>query len=141
MDYLAYRKKFFIDPTPEARFRFKGTFNATLYYVDFQAAVEFYSRVLGPPAYVEGEGTRGWPVGDGWLTLLQGKRGNPQNVEIAFELNSVEEAHSLQRAFLSAGATGPEPADQLMYRPIRACPVVDPFGVEIMIFAALLTEK
>ncbi len=32
---------------------------------------------------------------------------------------------------------GPAPSDQLMYKPVRIYPVVDPFGVDIMIFAAL----
>jgi hypothetical protein len=93
--------------------------------------------VLGSPAYVEGEATRGWRIGSGWLTLLQGKQGNPRNVEIGFEVETPEEAEALQRTFLAAGAKGPEPSDQLMYRPVRYCPVQDPFGVEILIVAAL----
>jgi hypothetical protein len=93
--------------------------------------------VLGPPSYVEGDDTRGWPIGDGWLTLLRGRRGNPQNVEITLELGSVEEAESLQQAFLAAGGKGTPPSDQLMYRPVRCCPVEDPFGLEVMIIAPL----
>ncbi len=140
MDLDSYRKAFFADPAPEPRFRFRGSFGATLYFQDFEAAVAFYKRVLGPPAYKEGEHTRGWPVGTGWLTLLRGKRGNPQNVEITFEMEDVDQAEALQAAFIAAGAAGPSPSNQLMYRPVRSCPVVDPFGVEIMIAAPLPEE-
>jgi hypothetical protein len=137
MDYEAYRNAFFVDPPPEPRFRFTGRFGPTLFYENYDAAVAFYERVLGPPAYVEGAGTRGWHIGDGWLTLLQGSQGNPRNVEIALELGTPAEAEALQQAFLAAGATGPDPSDQLMYRPLRYCPVVDPFGLQILIIARL----
>jgi hypothetical protein len=138
MDYDSYRKAYFTDPLPEPRFRFRDSFGATLFFEEFEAAVAFYERVLGPPSYVEGEGTRGWPIGAGWLTILKGKQGNPQNVEITFELETVEEAEALQSAFIAAGATGPAPSDQLMYRPVRSCPVVDPFGTEIMVMSPLV---
>jgi hypothetical protein len=140
MNFDAYRKAYFIDPPPEPRFRFTGSFGATLYFEDFHAAVAFYERVLGPPSYVEGKATRGWPIGSGWLTLLQGRHGNPQNVEITLELETGEEAEALQQDFLAAGAAGPAPSDQLMYRPVRSCPVVDPFGLEIMIVGPLADE-
>lgn len=32
-----------------------------------------------------------------------------------------------------AGGNGCEPSDQLMYEPIRCCPVVDPFGTKIVV--------
>jgi uncharacterized glyoxalase superfamily protein PhnB len=137
MDYNEYRKAYFVQPPPQGRFRFVGSFGTTLYYEDYQQAIAFYERALGPPSYLEGESTRGWPVGKGWLTLLRGKSGNPRNVEITLELATVEQAEALQQAFLSAGAEGQTPSDQLMYRPIRACPVIDPFGLEIMIIAHL----
>jgi len=92
---------------------------------------------LGPAGYQEGDSTRGWWIGAGWLTFLRGKLGNPRNVEISFELETVQEAEALQRAFIAAGAKGPAPSDQLMYVPVRSCPVTDPFGVDVMIFAAL----
>jgi hypothetical protein len=137
MDYEKYRKANFAHPPPEQHYQFVGSFGTTLYYEDYQGAIAFYERVLGPPSYVEGEYTRGWPIGNGWLTLLRGKNGNPQNVEITLELASSEEAEALQREFISAGAEGQALSDQLMYRPIRACPVIDPFGLEIMIVAQL----
>ena len=137
MDFDEYRKAFFVQPSPQQRFQFMDSFGTTVYFEDYQEAIAFYERVLGPPSYVEGESTRGWPIGNGWLTLLRGEKGNPQNIEITLELTCKEEAEALQRDFISAGAKGPAPSDQLMYRPVRACPVVDPFGLEIMIIAPL----
>jgi hypothetical protein len=140
MDFETYRRAYYVDPPPEPRFRFKGSFGVTLFFEDYGPAVAFYERVLGPPAYVEGEGTRGWPIGRGWLTFLRGRQGNPRNVEITFELDTVEQAEALQQAFIAAGAEGPAPSDQLMYRAVRSCPVVDPFGLEIMIVSPLALE-
>ena len=137
MDYDGYRDRFFQDPMPAPRFSFQGSFGLSLFYMDFQEAVSFYSEVLGPPSYVEGKWTRGWPIGDGWLTLLLGKGGNPANIEIAFEMEFPADAERLQRAFLDAGGQGQPPSSQLMYKPIHSCPVTDPFGVEILIIASL----
>jgi len=137
MDYDAYRTAYFADPPPKARYRFSGSFGVTLFIEDFAAAIAHYERVLGPPAYVQGEGTRGWRIGDGWLTLLKGSEGGPSNVEFTLELETAEEAEKLQKAFIEAGGEGPAPSDQLMYEPIRSCPVVDPFGTEIMIIGPL----
>lgn len=61
MDSDAYRNAFFTHPPPVSRFAFVGSFGATLIFEDFAGAVAFYSAVLGPPSYVEGEDTRGWP--------------------------------------------------------------------------------
>ncbi|MCB0114360.1 MAG: hypothetical protein KDD84_09730 [Caldilineaceae bacterium] len=113
-------------------------FGVTLYFEDYEAAVAYYTRVLGPPAYVEGSATRGWPIGDGWLTLLQGSFGSPQNVEITLQMATPAEAERLQRAFIAAGGEGPEPSDQLMYRSIRYCPVRDPFGTQLLIISLLV---
>ena len=137
MDFDAYRKAYFVYPAPEPRYQFQSSFGATLYFQDYQAAIAFYTKVLGPPGYVEGAGTRGWPIGNGWLTLLQGSQGNPQNVEITFELGSAPEAEALQKEFITAGARGQQPSDQFMYRPVRCCPVLDPFGLAIMIIAPI----
>ncbi len=137
MDYKAYQEAYFTNPQPTPRYDFSGSFGVTLYFEDFAEAIAYYEQVLGPPAYVEGEHTRGWSIGTGWLTLLQGKSGNPQNVEITFHLKTPTEAERLQRTFIEAGGTGPAPSDQLMYEPIRACPVRDPFGTELMIISPL----
>jgi len=137
MDFDAYHMAYFVQPAPQPRFRFTGAFGASVFYEDFAAAIAFYERVLGPPAYVEGAGTRSWQISSGWLTLLQGEHGNPQNVEITFELETPAQAEALQKAFIAAGASGAEPSDQLMYRPVRYCPVTDPFGLMVMIISPL----
>ena len=137
MDYDEYQRAFFTDPAPAERFRFTGSFGVSLYFQDFHEAVAYYAEVLGSPHYVEGEGTRGWRVGGGWLTLLRGYRGSPRNVEVTFEMGSPGEAERLQRAFIEAGGTGPPPSDELMYVPVRSCPVRDPFDTELLITARL----
>jgi hypothetical protein len=137
MDYKEYRRAYFADPMPVPRYRFSGSFAVTLYFEDFEPAVHYYSKVLGPPGYVEGEGTRGWPIGGGWLTLLRGESGNPRNVEVAFQVETAEEAERLQGDFIAAGGEGSTPSNQLMYEPVRFCPVRDPFGTEILIFSPL----
>ena len=137
MGYETYRKKYFTDPPPEPRYNFTGSFGVTLFYQDYDAAIVYYEQVLGPPAYVEEKGTRGWRIGKGWLTLLWGQSGNPRNVEITFLVATPEEAESLQRAFIGAGGQGEPPSDQLMYEPIRYCAVTDPFGTELLIISLL----
>jgi hypothetical protein len=137
MDYQIYKHKYFTDPPPKQRYNFTGGFGVTLFYQDYPAAIAYYRQVLGPPAYVEGEGTRGWRIGRGWLTLLKGKSGNPQNIEVTFVVSSPEEADALQRAFIEAGGSGQTPSDELMYEPIRYCPVTDPFGTDLLIISPL----
>lgn len=137
MDEATYRESFFVDPPPPQRFDFLGIRGADLYFTTYEAAVEFYTAVLGPPMYVEGAGTRGWKVGNSELTLLKGGTGAPLNASVPFVMQSPAEAERLHAAFIDAGASGPAPSDQLMYESVRFCPVVDPFGTEILIYAPL----
>lgn len=137
MDYDTYRRRHFTDPPPEARFAFRSAGGHTLYYAEYERAVEYYTEVLGTPAYAEGSGTRSWRIGDGWLTLLEGGDGVPRNVEVGFLMETPEEAERLQRAMIQAGGSGSDPSDQLMHVPVRYCPVTDPFGTEILVFAPL----
>jgi len=137
MDYESYRKSNFADPRPIPRFEFTGIFGITLYFEEFERAVDYYSRVLGPPAYVEGEGTRGWAIGSGWLTLLRGGKGSPRNTEVTFVMQTPEQADRLQAAFVAAGGEGSEPTDTLMYEPVRYCPVQDPFGTDLLVISPM----
>jgi hypothetical protein len=141
MNYDEYRNAYFTDPTPNPRYRFNGTFGVTLYFENFELAVAYYQQVLGPPAYVEGKGTSGWQIGNGWLTLLEGKSGNPRNVEVTLQMETPKDAEKLHQAFIEAGGKGLTPSDELMYGPIRSCPVCDPFGTEILIISPLACEK
>lgn len=137
VDFNTYRHAYLTDPPPEQRFDLRGVLGITLFYSDYAAAVDFYTRVLGAPAYVEGEGTRGWQVGDTWLTLLAGGDSGPRNVEVPIVASTPDEAERLQAALIDAGASGPRPQDGLMYEPVRLCPVTDPFGTELLIYARL----
>ena len=140
MDYENYTRRFFRDPPPEPRFEYLGLHGMTLYFSEFEAAVEFYGNVLGPPLYVEGDNTRGWRIGNTWLTLLKGKTGSPQNVEFTIVMSTPAEAERLQAAFIEAGGSGEAPTDQLMYEPVHYCPVKDPFGTQILIISSLMEK-
>lgn len=137
MDYETYKQRYYRRPLPKQRFRFVGLHGVTLFFEAYEAAVEFYTAVFGPPAYAEGEFTKGWQIGNTWLTLLKGNSGAPRNVEVAIVVQSPIEAERLQKAFVDAGGSAVAPSDQLMYVPIRSCPVTDPFGTSLMIYAAL----
>ena len=136
MNYEDYRNAHFADPIPEPRFCFSGS-AITLYFEKYEVATDYYERVLGPPAYVEGEGTKGWQIGSDWLTLLRGKSGSPKNIELTFRMETPLDAEKLQQAFIEAGGQGTDPSDQLMYEPVRLYPVCDPFGTEILIIASI----
>lgn len=135
MDYEAYRKKYFVQPPPEQKFAYQGLLGVTLYFEAYEEAEAYYTEVLGSPAYIEGDSTRGWQIGTTWFTLLRGRQGSPQNVEVGFLMESRVEADRLQQAFLAAGGTGPAPVDDLMYEPVHLCPVTDPFGTEILVYS------
>ena len=141
MDFETYRKQFFANPQPEPRFDFAGLHGLTLYFADYGTVVNYYQRVLGPPAYVEGENTRGWKIGNTWLTLLQGTSGVPQNVEVMIVMQTPAAAERLQAAFIEAGGEGQPPSNVLMYEPVRSCPVRDPFGTNILITCPLSGEQ
>jgi predicted enzyme related to lactoylglutathione lyase len=53
-------------------FKSVGVNYVSLYVKDFEAAVEFYSRVLNPPTYVEKD-TCGWKMRTTWLTIFPSK--------------------------------------------------------------------
>lgn len=135
MDYDAYRDAYLVQPAPTPKFDFTGLHGITLYFADYKTAVAYYTDVLGDPAYVEGEDTRGWRLGNTWLTLLAGGSGHPQNMEVSLIMPMPAEAERLQQAFIDAGGSGTPPSDQLMYHPVRACPVTDPFGTDILIYS------
>ena len=137
MDYESYRDRYFTKPAPEPRYKFRGIHGITLYFEQYEAAVSYYSVVLGEPAYVEGSGTRGWWLGNTWLTLLKGRTGNPQNMEVNIVMQTPGEADRLQAAFINAGGDGEDPSDELMYEPERFCSVQDPFGTQILIICPL----
>jgi hypothetical protein len=137
MDSTAYRKAYFADPPPDARYVFEGFFGVSLFLQAYKEAVAYYSHVLGDPDYVEGDNTRGWKIGSSWLTLLLAQEGSPKNAKIALLMDSPAEADRLQQAFINAGGSGEAPFDELMYESLRLCVVSDPFGTAILIVARL----
>jgi len=141
MDYDTYRRKYFTDPVPEQRFGFSGLHGITLFFSDYTAAVDFYQQVLGPPAYLEGEYTRGWRIGDTWLTLLKGNAGSPRNVEVMLVMQTPSEVQRLREAILAAGGEAGDVSDQLMYEPITSCSARDPFGTDLLITCWKNTSK
>ena len=54
--------------------------------------------------------------------------GRKKNVEVSLVMKDAIEAERLQAAFIMAGGSGPDPADELMYEPVHLCPVNDAFG-------------
>lgn len=137
MDYATYRKAFFRDPAPEPRFGYAGMRGFSVSVDDYAAALAFYAEVLGPPAYVEGEDTHGWRLGDTWFTLFACNEGGPSNCDVSLEMASPAEAERLHAALLAAGAMGEDPSDQMMYVPLRFCMATDPFGLQWIVYAPL----
>ena len=135
--YETYRQAFFVDPAPEPRFSHSGIFGISLFFEPYHEAVAFYTRLLGPPAYVEGEYTRGWRIAGSWLTLLPAREGNPGNTEITLLVDSTAKVDRLGQAFVDAGGEAEEAFDDLMYEPLHLCPVADPFGTAFLIVARL----
>ncbi len=129
MDFEEYRRKYYVDPAPEQKYQFQGIHGATLFYQDYSQALDFFRQVFGLPAYVEGEFTHGWRVGNSWLTVFPAKEGSPSNIEVPIYLQTPEEVDRIYRSFIAAGAQGDPPEDNLMYRPVRMTVVTDPFGV------------
>lgn len=137
MDYESYRQAYFVQPQPKQKFAFRGLHGVALFFKEYESAVDYYTHVLGPPAYVEGAFTRGWLLGDTWLTLFPSKTGSPTNAELHLNMKTPAEAERLQAAFIEAGGSGEPPTDALMYEPLRFCSVQDPFGTQILIVSQL----
>ncbi|MCJ7537998.1 MAG: VOC family protein [Anaerolineales bacterium] len=122
----------------EQRFTILDLNYVSLYYEDFRAAVDFYTRVFGPAENVDAGGEIvGWRMGSTWLTLFPSKEApfpgsNPRNTEFAIQVEAPDEVDALYQAFIDAGAKkGWEPFDAEMYEAMRFCNVDDPFGVRI----------
>lgn len=116
----------------------------SLYIHRFDEAVAFYSRVFGPPAYVESE-LRGWNMGATWLTVFRGADGpggnaDPRNIEFAVQVASPAEVDRLVARLVDAGArVFSAPRDTRMYEPMRFACVDDPFGVRVDVYCTLST--
>jgi uncharacterized glyoxalase superfamily protein PhnB len=135
MDFKEYREKFYVEPEPEQRYGFSGLAGYSIFIKEYDKALAYYTEVLGAPAYVEGEFTHGWRMGDTWFTLFPARQEGPKRMEVTILMDSIEEAERLHAAFIAAGGSGEAPSDELMYEPIRFCSVKDPFGTDVLIIA------
>ena len=116
----------------------------SFYLKDYQEAIEFYTKVLGPPENVDVEGgIHGWRLGNTWLTLFPSSIGsnpdtNVANGEFAIQVAAKDDVDRLYQRFLDNGAkTCMPPEDTEMYDPMRFSCVDDPFGIRVDIYAPL----
>ena len=116
----------------------------SLYFHAFEAAISFYTTVLGPPDTVTPDGNiQGWKFGNTWLTLFPSAIGtrperNPANAEFAILVPRPDDVDRLHEALVDAGATTVmKPQDTWMYEPMRFCCVDDPFGARVDVLCPL----
>jgi hypothetical protein len=76
-----------------------------------------------------------------WQTrpALRAVEGNPRNAEIQLAMSSEEDAGRLQKAFLDAGGQVEDPAEVLMFEPVKIYPLVDPIGTNLLLSSGILT--
>jgi len=135
------------DTEKKKRFNIVDINYVSLYYENFQSAIDFYTEVLRSPENVDDGGEIiGWRMGATWLTLFPAKEAahpgsNPRNAEFAIQVAEPDEVDALYLAFIEAGAKkGWEPFDTEMYEAMRFSYVDDPFGVRIDIIYPLTSE-
>jgi len=135
------------DVEKKDRFKIVDLNYVSLYYDDFQTAIDFYTQVFGAPENMdEGGEIISWRMGATWLTLFPAKEAahpgkNPRNAEFAIQVAEPDEVDALYQAFIEAGAKkGWEPFDTDMYESMRFSYVDDPFGVRIDIICPLTSE-
>ena len=123
----------------------KGLNYMSFYLAEYQAAVEFYTKVLGEPEVVQ-TGITGWRMGNTWLTFFPSKGGphpdsNPRNGEFAIEVGQPGEVDQLHGRFVAAGGRDIwPPEDTEMYEPMRFGAVDDPFGIRVDIYCPRTAE-
>ena len=125
-------------------FQIVGLNYVSLYLLNLNEAVVFYTKLFGPPEAVDEKGPLyGWRLGSTWLTLFKSdigtvKESNPRNAEFAIQVAEPGEVDRLYEAFLAAGAKKcMVPEDTEMYEPMRFACVDDPFGVRIDMYCPI----
>jgi uncharacterized glyoxalase superfamily protein PhnB len=125
------------------KFNIVGLGFPSFYLKDYEDAVAFYTKVLGPPKN-DVPRINGWKLGETWLTLFPAedmgthKDSNPRNTEFAIRVEAPEQVDVLYQAFLDAGAKKcMPPEDTRMYDPMRFCCVDDPFNIRIDIYCPI----
>jgi catechol 2,3-dioxygenase-like lactoylglutathione lyase family enzyme len=126
--------------SPAAAPRVVAVAYPSLYVDDFDAAVAFWTGLLGPPAYSEPEGAGrlvGFRLGDTWLTLFPRAGGphpdsGPRGCEFALKVGAPGDVDGLFARMLALGATAVmAPRDTRMYEAMRFACVDTPHGVRI----------
>ena len=130
MDYESYRRKYFVRPAPKKKAGIIGQQGISVYIKDYQAAQKYYSKVFGAPQYIEGPSVTGWALGEAWFSLFPSKEGNPKNVDFSLLMDSREKVEEIFTEFISAGAKGDPPQESLLYVPVYAAFLKDPFGLD-----------
>ena len=93
-----------------SQFTVVGLGYVSLYVMDPDAAVRFYSRVFGEPGYVGPDPpTYGWRMGATWLTVFSAQDGphpgaDPRGTEFAVQVSAPQQVDRLYAALIEAGA-------------------------------------
>ncbi len=131
-------------PEPITKSSVIGLGYFSVYVLDFERAIAFYSRVFGPPKASAASGRHhGWQMGNSWLTVFDGAVGasvaaNPRNAEFALQVTTVAEVNALYDALIAAGGTAAmKPAGTEMYEPMYYGCLDDPFGLRIDVYCQL----
>jgi catechol 2,3-dioxygenase-like lactoylglutathione lyase family enzyme len=128
--------------TPSGDPRIAGVAYPSLYVRDFEEVIDFWTRVVGPPAHRE-ESLAGFPLGDSFLTVFRDGLGthpgsDPRNTEFAIRVAEAAHVDELMEAFLEAGSTLEMAArDTWMYRDMRFGCVNTPHGVRVDVYCPL----
>lgn len=123
--------------------RISGAAFPSFYVDDFDAAVAFWTAVVGPPQYSEPEGAGhlvGFRLGDTWLTLFPAAAGphpgsGPRNCEFALRAKAPDDVDAVFAALVAAGAKPVmRPQDTRMYEPMRFACADTPHGIRVDVF-------
>lgn len=116
----------------------------SLYFLDLEKAVAFYTAVFGSPDEIDKTDPHyGWKLGATWLTLFESRGGTvpgqgPGNTEFAVQMAEPSEVDRLYEALIAAGSKPcHSPEDTEMYVPMRFSCVDDPFGVRIDVYCLI----
>ena len=130
---------------PAQKFNIVGLNFVSLYFKEYDKAVEFYTGIFGKSEFYKEEGEKlyGIKMGSTWLTIFPSeigteKNNNPCNTEFAVQVSTPEEVDVLYQTLLEAGCKNCMiPQDTVMYDKMRFCCVDDPFGVRIDVYCPL----
>ncbi|MGE3853497.1 MAG: VOC family protein [Planctomycetota bacterium] len=124
----------------DATWTIVGLNYVTCYVEDYDAALDFYTRMFGER---ENREPAGWRMGSTWLTVFPARPessapvpgANPRNAEFAIQVSRPVEVDALYNRLLAEGCTScMKPQDTVMYESMRFSCVDDPFGMRIDVY-------